>query len=307
MKAKPFTTLDDQVEILRSRNVYIGDESEAKRFLLMHGYYSVVNGYKEPLLDRGKTHQLEEDHYRDGTTFSDFEALYLFDAMLRLTARDALDVAESTMKTASVYAFCYYHPDTQSYLDPASYISASEYYDSGNYTRNLIRLLGTLQSTRDNKTSRKSYVQHHIDKYRAVPLWVISQTLTFGNMSAFYDLQKLEVQNATCRNIERSTGKAPKTLGAKDVRRDYKVLTAYRNICSHGERFYCAKAGIRGQYNFDDLLRALKHVLPAENFSDYAAQLIDQLNTFAGRPEMKRIITEGLGVDEGALKRLLHS
>jgi len=305
MSHKSFKTLDEQIEILESRNVFIGDKKEAKNFLLKYGYYSVINGYKDPLLDRQRSNFEGEDVYKDGTIFSDFQILYLFDSMLRLSARDALDTAESIMKTACVYAFCYYHRETQAYLDPSSYISSNEYYDQKNHTRNLIRLLGVLQNMRDNKMN-KNYIKHYIKRHGEVPLWVISQALTFGNMSAFFDLQKLEVQNAVCRNIEQSTEKQYGSLGIKDIRRDYKILTAYRNICSHGERFYCARIGKRNQYGFNDLLTAFKHVLPIENLSDYIASLLEQLNAFSGRSEMKKIIMDGLGISVDDLKDVLR-
>lgn len=307
MKGKTFKTTDELLDTLVERNVYIGSREQASRFLLSYGYYSVVNGYKKPLLDLKRTNELGEDYYRDGTMFADFQVLYLFDALLRLTARNALDVAETIMKTASVYAFNSYNSETQAYLDPSSYISAKEYYDKGNYTRNLIRLLGVLQSARDNKNLRKEYIQHHIDKYREVPLWVISQTLTFGNMSAFYDLQRLEVQNAVCRNIEMATEKGLNSLGAKTLRRDYKILTGFRNICSHGERFYCARIGNRKQYGFSDLLLAMQHVLPTEHFSDFLAQILEQLNTFSGRPEIKEIVLNGLGMNEDQIRSQLSA
>ena len=125
-------------------------------------------------------------------------------------------------------------------------------------------------------------------------------------MSAFFDLQKQEVQNATCRNVEMATGKPRGSLGIKDLRRDYKVLTAYRNTCSHGERFYCAKVGHRGQYRFPDLVRALKDVLPQEDLVDYVAGLLDQLHTFSVSPKMKGIVLNGLDVTEQKLKDVLR-
>lgn len=307
MDAKPFKTIDQLLDILESRNIFIGDRKEAKRILLTYGYYSLINGYKDPFLNKIKTRELKEDYYRSGTTFSEFYILYLFDEGLRLNTRDALDVAESTLKTACVYAFCSYHQSTQAYLDPSSYITANEYYDRGNYTRNLIKLLSVLQSVRDNKALKKDYIQHYIDNYQSVPLWVIAQTLTFGNMSAFYDLQELKVQNATCRNIEKATEKKEKSIGAKDLRNDFKVLTAFRNICSHGERFYCAKVGNRKQFGFKDLLIALKRVLPIQNVSDYMTRLLEQLDTISDQPAMKRIVTDGLGVNEQILKEILYS
>lgn len=42
---KPFKTIDEQVEILRSRGLGISDQNRAAAFLLRENYYAVVNGY----------------------------------------------------------------------------------------------------------------------------------------------------------------------------------------------------------------------------------------------------------------------
>lgn len=304
--AKRFLDIGEQVALLRSRGVFIGNEENARRFLMCHGYYAVINGYKAPLLNRQKTKQAGEERYRSGIMFADFQALYRFDEMLRQSAREALDVAESVLKTSSVHAFCYYHRGLQDYLDPASYAKPCDYYDPENYTRNLIRLLGVLQKARDNAPFRKDYIRHHAERHGAVPLWVIAQVLTFGNMSAFFDLQKQKVQNAVCHNVEMATEKPRGSLGIKDLRKDYKVLTAYRNTCSHGERFYCAKVGLRGQYRFPDLVCSLKDALPPERFIDYITSLLEQLNAFSGRPEMKEVVLDGMCTTEQQLMDVLR-
>lgn len=44
MTNKDFRTIDEQVELLRSRGLTIEDEAEAKEFLLRNNYYR-VSGY----------------------------------------------------------------------------------------------------------------------------------------------------------------------------------------------------------------------------------------------------------------------
>ncbi|MCH4082688.1 MAG: hypothetical protein LKE92_11325 [Atopobiaceae bacterium] len=48
---KPFKTIDEQVEILRSRGLGISDQNRAAAFLLRENYHAVVNGYKDAFLD----------------------------------------------------------------------------------------------------------------------------------------------------------------------------------------------------------------------------------------------------------------
>ena len=221
-KDKPFKTIDEQLDILENRNVKIPDREEAKQFLLKEGYYSVINGYKDAFIDRKRSNELNEDYYKDDTYFTSFMLIYTFDRALRRVTLGKLMNAEAIMKTASVYAFCFYNKDKDAYLDPASYCQSGDYHPRKNYTRNLIRLLGVLQRAHDNKN--KDYIRHYLDKYGNVPLWVISNTLTFGNISAFYDLQKAEVQNAICRNIRIASKKEINEIGVKDVRKAFRIL-----------------------------------------------------------------------------------
>lgn len=47
---KPFKTYDEQIDILKSRNLEIKDKSKAKDILSQINYYNLINGYKDPFL-----------------------------------------------------------------------------------------------------------------------------------------------------------------------------------------------------------------------------------------------------------------
>lgn len=294
---KPFKTLDELIEIIEGRNVYIGDRERAKRFLARESYYAVINGYKDPFIDKVRTEERGEDWYKDRTTIVDFELLYLIDTRLRELTRNILMHAESVMRSTTVYAFCYYNRDAGAYLDPASYVSINEYHHKDSYTRNLIRLLGVLQGVRDNRT-HKEYIEHYSKKHHCVPLWVASKALTFGNMSAFYDLQKTSVKNATCRNIEYAIGSEPKSLGANDVWRAYSVLSGFRNICAHKERLYCARVG-KSRYSFKDMLELLSLTTGKENLEQYVRGIVGLVNLALPQEDdsdVYKIFMDGLGI-----------
>ena len=42
---KPFKTLEEQIEILKSRNLKFEDEEKAKFYLLHNNYYNIINCY----------------------------------------------------------------------------------------------------------------------------------------------------------------------------------------------------------------------------------------------------------------------
>ena len=78
---KPFLTIQQQIELLESRGVKTDDASGS--ILLREGYYSVVNGYKDPFIDREATAAAGDDRYREGTTLTDIYDLFSFDRKLR--------------------------------------------------------------------------------------------------------------------------------------------------------------------------------------------------------------------------------
>ena len=80
---KPFKTIEQQMAILRSRNMDV--DSSASAVLKREGYYSVVNGYKAPFLAMAGNGREQQDRYLDGTSFEDVYRLFRFDRDLRLT------------------------------------------------------------------------------------------------------------------------------------------------------------------------------------------------------------------------------
>lgn len=195
---KPFKTIEEQIKILKSRGVNFPDADAAEKFLLRENYYVVVNGYKDAFLDKDQTNLAKDDRYPQGTNFESFVRLYSFDKSLRETTMNILLEAENAMKTATAYAFCDVHRDSEDYLDPACYCSKADYKADRRYTRGLIRLLSTLQRVRDNKP-HKRYIKHYEEQYGCLPLWVASKCLTFGNMSAFFDYQQQSVKTKNVR------------------------------------------------------------------------------------------------------------
>lgn len=44
---KEFKTIDEQIELLKSRGLTFENEKFAKNMLLQNNYYNIINGYKE--------------------------------------------------------------------------------------------------------------------------------------------------------------------------------------------------------------------------------------------------------------------
>ena len=74
MAGKDFKTIDEQIEILRSRGLIIEDETEAKDFLFRNNYYR-ISGYSLTLR--------KNDVFAKSATFRNIEDIYHFDHEFR--------------------------------------------------------------------------------------------------------------------------------------------------------------------------------------------------------------------------------
>lgn len=303
MNPKPFKTAKEQVEILESRGVGFKDKDAAVRFLLKEGYYVAVNGYKDAFIDKQATNLAGEDRYEEGMLFEYFMLLYRFDTALRRETMGMLMMAENVMKTSTVHSFCDVYRDEDAYLDPGSYCPKSGFHGKGNYTSLLIRTLSTLQAVHGNKM-HKRYIKHYLDKHGCVPLWVASKCLTFGNMSAFFDLQDQKVKTKTCINMANALGK--KSVKLKHLEYAYHTLPEFRNICAHDERLYSTKVGKNSDKGFAELLRALAAVTEDRDMSQYARNVMELIESTGDLgPEFKARIYEGLGIQKDSLLALI--
>ena len=51
---KEFKTIDEQIELLQSRNLHIENENIARKILLNNNYYYLINGYKDLFLNKNR-------------------------------------------------------------------------------------------------------------------------------------------------------------------------------------------------------------------------------------------------------------
>lgn len=279
---KEFKTYDELIQLLESRNV-ITDEN-TKTQLMRESYYAIVNGYKDPFLDNKAMIASHDDIYRKGTKFEWIYSLFSFDRDLRSITFRYLTRAEATMKNAVMYAFCSAYPDPNAYLDRSSYVDPKDMLVASSYTGNKTLLhqdnLTTLMRILNSKLSKKSkqFTKHYMETYGFVPLWVLQNDLTFGNISNFYQLQKRSIQNHACKLILEANKETQKRLTADKLLRAFSVLVDFRNICAHDERLYCAKVGKSQDIDYSMMLTYLMDVIPEEEFMQFLQEIVDLFN-----------------------------
>lgn len=96
---KPFKTIDEQIEILKNRNLIIDNEDVAKKTLQSLSYYKIINGYQNPFW--AKT-----DYFLNGTSFFDVILFYKFDTLMRNDMLNCFLTLETKIKTIISYEYC---------------------------------------------------------------------------------------------------------------------------------------------------------------------------------------------------------
>ena len=117
-KPQEFTTIEQQIELLKSRNLIFKSEDTAKTILETYGYYNIINGYKDYYVEKcGK-----DEYYRDGITFEQITSLYFLDRALRNRLFVTILDLEEHLRSVSAYVIAEKFSSQQSeYLKFSNY------------------------------------------------------------------------------------------------------------------------------------------------------------------------------------------
>ena len=170
MSDNPFLTIDEQVRLLESRG--LGVDADTGPTLMREGYYSIVNGYKDPFLDTGTSRESGEDRYLEGISFSDLYILFTFDRELRSLTFRYLILAEAKIKTAVAYAFSNAHRASKGYLLQSNYCDEKEIASAGKNGAYFAQEIAGLTSVlgRRVSNSKSDFIAHYRNSYGAVPI-----------------------------------------------------------------------------------------------------------------------------------------
>lgn len=216
-REKHFLSYDEQIELLKNKKLKIYNEDSAKKCLKRFGYYSLVSGYKDIF-------KIEKNgNYKSDASFEHMVSLYLFDDYLKNIVLHEIIRIEKNIKSLYSYSFCYLYGDAQD-----DYLKATNYnYDQ--YQNGINKLISIIQENLKN-ADKHPYVKYNLDKYGSVPLWVIIQTLTFGNISKMFMFSRQKLQSQISREFD--------NIYNHQLISILNVLSKFRNVCAHGERLY---------------------------------------------------------------------
>lgn len=237
MTDKPFKTITEQIEILRSRNLTFIDEITSAQRLAANGYYEIINGYKTTFLSE------DGENFKDGTTFEDVFALYYFDTKVRTSVMSSIDFIESFLKQKLAYLLAEKHGEM--FDDYVSKYIFSTGHNLPIKHRN--EKLG-LFTDRDvlfkkfNESAHRSYdpFKHYRIKHNNIPPWILVKNLDFGSLRMAITLLNKEDKHVLIARI--FTADTISTLTPEQLNTLFSelivIIHKYRNRAAHGGRMY---------------------------------------------------------------------
>lgn len=238
MSDKEFKTIQEQINILKSRGLSIDDENKAADFLMYNNYYR-ISGYSLTLR--------KHDVFSKTATFQNIIDIYKFDHELRHIILKYLEIIEVYFKSVYAHEFSSVH-SAIGYLDEHNFTNAATHQ----------RLLTKAQEQQDKRLPHESYLKHFIEELnQPLPLWAYVDLLTIADISFFYTITEPKIQNTIAGKFN-----VPYKILGKLMH----SMTILRNLCAHGSRLYNRLFEQKPKLNKAE--RSLLRILPDGNVDD---------------------------------------
>ena len=215
---KTFKTIEEQIEILKSKGLVINYYEDAKEILLRENYF-FVSGYRHLFMKSSKDRM-----FITGTTFEELYALFNFDRQLRNVFFKNLLIIENNCKSIFSYQMSKkYGIKEKNYLNPANFDQSSD------KNRQINDLLKKIKRQIRINGGQHTATMHYITNYGFVPFWVVVKVLSFGLISELYTVMKREDQKEVAIEFG---------ISADELATKLPLLANFRNLCAHEDIMY---------------------------------------------------------------------
>lgn len=160
--------------------------------------------------------------------------------------------------------------------------------------------IGTLSNaiSRENKNSNgKKPIKHYIKKHDHIPLWVLVNFLTLGNISYFYNSLDESLQNKIAKDFGeryKESYQSKEKISKTELIDIIKICNFFRNVCAHDEVMYSFSLNKAGQTaifekffnenytgkNLHDLILVLKLVIPEKEYQSLISSISSIKNKY---------------------------
>ena len=218
MGAKVFRTIDEQINILKSKGLVITDYDKTSEVLLRENYF-FLNGYRSPFLMSGSK------RFVNGCTFEELYSLFKFDRFFRNIIFKNLLIVENNYKSI----FSYVLSKKYGYKEK-DYLNLNNFDRSKDKIRQINDLIRKLKRQIRINGYQHQATSHYINNYGYIPMWVGVKVLSFGLMSELFSILKKEDKDEIASYY--------KNVNADDLESYLSILSNYRNLCAHEDILY---------------------------------------------------------------------
>lgn len=213
MAGKEFKSIDEQLEILKSRGLDVSEEDKAKGFLYKNNYYR-ISGYSLTLR--------KNDKFYEGVSFQNIIDIYEFDHEMRHILLKYIEIIEVRVKSIYAYEFTKVYGPT-GYLDSDNFESLT-IYD---------KVMDKAEEQKEKRLPYEAYLKHFVEDLKEdIPFWAYVDLLTFSDISFLYSISDEQLKTIVAQAF--GLYKQSSILLGKFLH----SLTIIRNLCAHGGRLY---------------------------------------------------------------------
>ena len=221
---KNFKTFDEQLVLLKERELKISNDSFALSKLKRINYYR-LSAYFLPF--QYPKNSDKKDIFFENTTFEKIIQLYYFDCELRKIVFEAIEIIEIYFRTQITYHHALKY-GAFGYLKKENFETSQEFYD---------KIMINLKD--ETKRSEESFIKHFKDEYNTtdLPMWAVVEVISFGTISKLYSILKTQEQEAVISEL--------KEINKKVFKNWLHGLSVIRNICAHHSRLWNKTLGVK--------------------------------------------------------------
>ena len=227
VKDKSFKSLDEQINILKSKGLIINDIDLAKEVLLRENYF-FLTGYRFLLM-----RSVENRRFIEGASFEELYAIFLFDRQLRNILFKNILVIENNLKSIISHVVSKNHGfKEKNYLNPHNFI-----HDTTK-SRQINDLIHKMKRQININGKQHAATNHYLANYGYIPLWVVVKVLSFGIVGELYTILQYDDQKEIADVFK---------VEIESLEEYLSILANYRNLCAHEDICYSNKSQVNIQ------------------------------------------------------------
>lgn len=217
-REKQFRTIEQQIDILREKNLIIEDEEKTKEILLRENYF-FISGYRHLFMNSSL-----DKKFITGTTFRELYSLFNFDRNFRNILFKNILIIENQLKSVISYQLS----KKYGYREK-DYLNFKNFTQDKSKTRRVKDIIDKMKrQIRINGTHHEA-TMHYMSNYGYIPMWVLVKVLSFGIVCELYTILKDEDKVEVASIFETPTNYLEVFLP---------ILSNYRNLCAHEDILY---------------------------------------------------------------------